>query len=113
MFKVGEKVVYPAHGVGEIEAIRSHVISGTERKFYMFRILETDMKIMIPIDNVESVGLRKVIDRAMVSKSTKSYAKRKSKRISKPGTDATENIRKKSRPAQFWKSLRYCVTFSC
>ena len=68
MFKVGEKVVYPAHGVGEIEAIRSHVISGTERKFYMLRILETDMKIMIPIDNVESVGLRKVIDRAMVSK---------------------------------------------
>jgi len=68
MFKVGEKVVYPAHGVGEIEAIRSHVISGTERKYYMLRILETDMKIMIPIDNVDSVGLRKVIDRAMVSK---------------------------------------------
>ena len=56
MFKVGEKVVYPAHGVGEIEAIRSHVISGTEKRFYMLRILETDMKIMIPIDNVESVG---------------------------------------------------------
>src|SRR6185369_3727580 len=54
MFKVGEKVVYPAHGVGEIEAIRSHVISGTEKRFYMLRILETDMKIMIPIDNVES-----------------------------------------------------------
>jgi CarD family transcriptional regulator len=68
MFKVGEKVVYPAHGVGEIEAIRSHVISGTERKFYMLRILETDMKIMIPIDNVDSVGLRKIIDRAMVTK---------------------------------------------
>jgi CarD family transcriptional regulator len=68
MFKVGEKVVYPAHGVGEIEAIRTHAISGTERKFYMLRILETDMKIMIPIDNVDSVGLRKVIDRAMVSK---------------------------------------------
>jgi CarD family transcriptional regulator len=68
MFKVGEKVVYPAHGVGEIEAIRTHVISGTEKKFYMLRILETDMKIMIPIDNVDSVGLRKIIDRAMVTK---------------------------------------------
>jgi CarD family transcriptional regulator len=68
MLKVGEKVVYPAHGVGEIEAIRSHVISGTEKKFYMLRILETDMKIMIPIDNVDSVGLRKIIDRAMVTK---------------------------------------------
>ena len=40
MFKVGEKVVYPAHGVGEIEAVRFQVISGTERKFYMLRILE-------------------------------------------------------------------------
>jgi CarD family transcriptional regulator len=68
MLKVGEKVVYPAHGVGEIEAIRSHVISGSEKKFYMLRILETDMKIMIPIDNVDSVGLRKIIDRAMVTK---------------------------------------------
>src|SRR5207245_9799468 len=68
MFKVGEKVVYPAHGVGEIEAIRTHIISGTEKKFYMLRILETDMKIRIPIDNVESVGLRKVIDRAMIYK---------------------------------------------
>ncbi|MCH8055915.1 MAG: CarD family transcriptional regulator [Deltaproteobacteria bacterium] len=67
MFKVGEKVVYPAHGVGEIEAIRSQVISGTEKRFYMLRILNTDMKIMIPIDHVESVGLRRVIDRQMVS----------------------------------------------
>ena len=68
MFKVGEKVVYPAHGVGEIQDIRSQVISGTEKRFYMLRILDTDMKIMIPIDNVQSVGLRKVIDRQMVSK---------------------------------------------
>ncbi|MFQ5851000.1 MAG: CarD family transcriptional regulator [Candidatus Binatia bacterium] len=68
MFKVGEKVVYPAHGVGEIEAIRTQVISGSERKFYMLRILETDMKIMIPVDNVQSVGLRRVIDKNMVSR---------------------------------------------
>lgn len=68
MFKVGEKVVYPAHGVGQIEAVRTQAISGLEKKFYMLRILDTDMKIMIPIDNVESVGLRKVIDKQMVSR---------------------------------------------
>ncbi len=67
MFKIGEKVVYPAHGVGEIQAIRTQVISGTEKRFYMLRILDTDMKIMIPTDHVQSVGLRKVIDRQMVS----------------------------------------------
>ncbi len=68
MFKVGEMVVYPAHGVGEIEAIRNQAISGSDSKFYMLRILDTDMKIMIPIDNAQSVGLRRVIDKQMVSR---------------------------------------------
>ena len=99
--------------MGEIEAIRSHVISGTERKFYMLRILETDMKIMIPIDNVDSVGLRKVIDRAMVSKVYKVLRQRKSKRISKLGIGAIENTRKKSRRARFLRSPRCCATFLC
>ncbi len=35
MFKVGEKVVYPAHGVGEIEAVSTQSFSGSEKKFYM------------------------------------------------------------------------------
>ena len=68
MFKVGEMVVYPSHGVGEIEDIRNQAISGSNRKFYMLRILDTDMKIMIPIDNAQSVGLRRVIDKQMVSR---------------------------------------------
>lgn len=67
MFKIGDKVVYPAHGVGQIEAISSQVISGTEKKFYMLRILDSDMKIMIPIDNVQSVGLRRIINKQMVT----------------------------------------------
>lgn len=68
MFKVGEKVVYPAHGVGEIEAVRIQVVSGTERKFYMLRILDTDMKIMVPVDNAMAVGLRKIIDKTTVTR---------------------------------------------
>lgn len=68
MFKVGEKVVYPAHGVGEIEAVRTQVISRTERKFYMLRILDTDMKIMVPVDNAMAVGLRKIIDKTTVTR---------------------------------------------
>ena len=41
MFKVGEKVVYPAHGVGVIQSVQTRVISGTEKTFYMLRILKT------------------------------------------------------------------------
>jgi CarD family transcriptional regulator len=67
-FKVGEKVVYPAHGVGVIESIESKTISGTVKKFYMLRILDSDMTIMIPTENVGSVGLRRIIGRDMVAK---------------------------------------------
>ena len=65
-FKVGEKVVYPAHGVGVIESIQSKSIGGTERKFYMLRFLESDMTIMVPTENVDTVGLRRIIGKDMV-----------------------------------------------
>ncbi len=48
MFKVGDKAVYPAHGVGIIEDIQCKVISGSKRTFYVLRIMEKDMTIMIP-----------------------------------------------------------------
>src|ERR1700683_5372718 len=68
-FKKGEKVVYPAHGVAVIEDIQMRVISGTELRFYMLRFLGTEkMTIMIPTENVESVGLRRVIGKDMVEK---------------------------------------------
>lgn len=68
VFKVGEKVVYPAHGVGVIESIQSKAISGTVKKFYMLRIIDSGMTIMIPTENVTTVGLRRIIGRDMVTK---------------------------------------------
>jgi CarD family transcriptional regulator, regulator of rRNA transcription len=68
-FKKGEKVVYPAHGVAVIDDIQTRAISGTERRFYMLRILGTaKMTIMIPTEKVEQVGLRRVIGKDMVDK---------------------------------------------
>jgi CarD family transcriptional regulator len=61
LFTVGDLAVYPAHGVGRIEALESRVINGEEQKFYIMRILENNMVIMIPMQNVDSVGLREVI----------------------------------------------------
>lgn len=68
LFKIGEKVVYPAHGVGVIQSIQTRVVSGTQKVFYMLRILDSDMTIMIPTENVTTVGLRRVIGRDMVTK---------------------------------------------
>jgi CarD family transcriptional regulator len=68
MFKVGQKVVYPAHGVGVIESVQSKTIAGSQKKFYMLRFLENDMTIMVPMENVDAVGLRPIIGKATVSK---------------------------------------------
>lgn len=61
MFNVGDLAVYPAHGVGLIEGIEEKSISGQEHIFYVIRILDNDMKIMVPRKNAEQVGLRRVI----------------------------------------------------
>lgn len=60
-FNVGDKAVYPAHGVGVIEAIERKTVSGNEITFYIMRILQNGMTILIPKENVDSVGLREVI----------------------------------------------------
>ncbi|NTW36593.1 MAG: CarD family transcriptional regulator [Syntrophobacteraceae bacterium] len=62
MFSIGDLAVYPAHGVGKIESIESKSIGGQRQDFYIIRILENGMKIMIPIRNAEAVGLRQLID---------------------------------------------------
>ncbi len=68
MFKVGDLAVYPAHGVGLIEAIEEKEIGGNKLIFYVMKILENDMKIMIPMNNTEAVGLRSVISKKDVEK---------------------------------------------
>jgi CarD family transcriptional regulator len=67
-FDVGDLAVYPAHGVGEIQSVESRVVNGEKRDFYILKVLENGMVIMIPTDNVESVGLRGIIDRKEVPK---------------------------------------------
>ncbi len=67
-FKVGDLAVYPAHGVGRIEAIESRVVNGEKHDFYIMKILENQMVIMIPTWNVASVGLRDIIDEKEIPK---------------------------------------------
>lgn len=62
-FKVGDNAVYPGHGVGTVRAIETKEIFGKKQTFYTIEILDNGMKIMIPKDNVASVGLRSIISR--------------------------------------------------
>jgi len=67
-FKVGDLAVYPAHGVGRIESIEARNLYGAKQNFYIMRILENNMIIMIPISSANNVGLREIIKEEEVSK---------------------------------------------
>ena len=66
MFQVGALAVYPAHGVGVIESIQDREVAGLEQRFYIMRLLDSDMIIMIPTKNAQNIGLRTVIDQQAV-----------------------------------------------
>jgi len=68
MFKQGDLAVYPAHGVGIIETIETKEISGCRQDFYTIRILDNNMKIMVPTQNVDNVGLREIIGQKEIPK---------------------------------------------
>jgi CarD family transcriptional regulator len=59
-FQVGEKVVYPNHGIGTIENISSRCFGTQQERFYLLRLAPNSMTVMVPFSHVGDVGLRKV-----------------------------------------------------
>ena len=59
-FQVGEKVVYPNHGIGTIENISSRAFGSQVERFYLLRLTYTSMTVLVPFSHVEEIGLRKV-----------------------------------------------------
>lgn len=68
MFKVGDKVVYPMHGAGIIEAIEEKEVLGEKKRYYVLHFPVGDMKVMIPCATCKEAGLREVIGRDGVKK---------------------------------------------
>ena len=68
MFKVGDLAVYPAQGVGVIEAIENREVGGNNQMFYIMKIMGNGMKIMIPVGSANAVGLRGVIMKKEIPK---------------------------------------------
>jgi CarD family transcriptional regulator len=67
-FSIGDKVVYPNHGVGVIEQISSRTIGNTVERFYLLNIKSSSLKVMVPFQNVDSVGLRRVVKNGEIQK---------------------------------------------
>jgi CarD family transcriptional regulator len=59
---VGDKAVHPSHGVGEVTAVEQRDIAGTRGEFYILRILDNGMKVMVPVSAATQVGLRSVMN---------------------------------------------------
>ncbi len=60
-FEVGDKVIYPNHGLGIVEGIETKTILGTTCGFYHLRMVANETTVLVPLDNVEGVGLRRAI----------------------------------------------------
>ena len=82
-FSVGDFAVYPAHGVGTIEAIETQEINGEELNLYVIKIVDNDMTIMVPTTNVQTVGLRNIMPKEEIPKLYKTLQKVKDINIDK------------------------------
>ena len=67
-YKIGDKVVYPNHGVGLIEQINYGILNGKTERYYMIRIVSSGLRVMVPQSNAMSVGLRSVVKTIDTSK---------------------------------------------
>lgn len=66
MFKVGDKVVYPHHGAGKIVKKEMKEVLGQQREYLTIQILYNEMTVMVPTENADRAGLRRVIDEKAV-----------------------------------------------
>ncbi|MGA8943397.1 MAG: CarD family transcriptional regulator [Thermoactinomyces sp.] len=76
LFNVGDKVVYPMHGAGVIESIEEKEILGERQKYYVMRMPIGNMKVMVPLNNVDVIGLREVVDEMTINKVLKQMEQR-------------------------------------
>lgn len=68
MFNIGDRIVYPMHGAGIIEEIEEVEILGEKRNYFIMKMPIGDMKVMVPIDNVDEVGVRQIVDTEAMDK---------------------------------------------
>jgi CarD family transcriptional regulator len=66
LFNVGDKVVYPHHGAGVVEKVETRSIEGEKKKYFILSLCGGDLKITVPEESTENVGLRSVITKTQV-----------------------------------------------
>ena len=64
--KVGDKIVYPMHGAGEVVGIEEKEVNGEKQVYYILNLSMGNLKLMLPVEQVEEMGLRKIIDKEQI-----------------------------------------------
>ena len=67
MFNIGDKIVYPMHGAGVIDSIEEKDILGEKQSYYILK-MPGEVKVMVPVDKAEQVGVRNIIDKSSADK---------------------------------------------
>lgn len=67
MFNIGDKIVYPMHGAGVIDAIEEKDILGEKQSYYILK-MPGEVKVMVPVNKAEQVGVRNIIDKSSADK---------------------------------------------
>ncbi|MEG0291175.1 MAG: CarD family transcriptional regulator [Anaerovoracaceae bacterium] len=68
MYNIGDKIVYPMHGAGVIEEIETKKILGEDRQYYILNVPYGDMKIMIPVEKSDEIGVRGILSKEEIQK---------------------------------------------
>ena len=74
MFEIGDKVLYPMHGVGIVEGIEKKEILGELKDYYTLRMIIGEMKIMVPVESCEEIGIRHIVKPETISEVLKCLA---------------------------------------
>ncbi len=78
MFKVGDLAVYPGQGVGIIESLEKKNVDGMDKTFYVMKMLKSDVKVIVPVEMAESIGMRVIISQELVPKVYEIFKKKTS-----------------------------------
>ena len=66
MYKIGDKIVYPMHGAGIIEAIEEQEIFEEIKPYYIMQIVSEGLQILIPVDKVDDIGVRTIVTQPVI-----------------------------------------------
>ncbi|AFA47159.1 CarD family transcriptional regulator [Acetobacterium woodii] len=66
MYKIGDKIVYPMHGAGVIEAIEEREIFEETKPYYIMQIVSEGLQILIPVDKVDDIGVRTIVTQPVI-----------------------------------------------